>query len=70
MTSSCPRAGTKPVLGLVLRRAVHAAGNTEHVTGEVISRQQLPTLAHLASGPLIESGRMERFGRFAGYCFY
>jgi hypothetical protein len=45
-------------------------GNAEHVTRKVTSRQQFPTFADLASRPVIESVRIERFGLFAGYCFY
>jgi hypothetical protein len=43
--------------------------NAEHVTRETISREQLPTLTDLATRPVVEGGRMGRFGRFAGYWF-
>jgi hypothetical protein len=51
-------------------RLALAQCDAEHVTRKVTARQQFPTFADLASGPLIESVRIERFGRFAGYCFY
>jgi hypothetical protein len=70
-------AGAKRRSKVSRRRAAYAARNmplahsdAEHVTRKVITRQQLPTFANLASRPAIERGKIETFGRFADYCFY